>query len=151
MTTPEVERLISRLKDKDAGIRRSAAEALGKVGLDAKGAVGALARALKDDDKNVVFDAAFALGRIGGASVPALIDTLKESDKSVRRRAIEALRMIGHEAVAALKEVDPHDAKKIMELQNMIRWADAFPDFIRDMVQIGRNAEEQIKLGDINE
>ena len=49
MTTPEVERLISRLKDKDAGIRRSAAEALGKVGLDAKGAVGALARALKDD------------------------------------------------------------------------------------------------------
>ena len=67
--------------------------------------------------------------------------------KAVVRRA----QLIGHEAVAAIKEVDPHDAKKIMELQNMIRWADAFPDFIRDMVQIGRNAEEQIKLGDINE
>jgi HEAT repeat protein len=76
MTTPEVERLIERLSDKDPHVRRSAAEALGNLGPQAQYAVRPLAKALRDENKHVVFDAAFALGRIGTASVPELIEAL---------------------------------------------------------------------------
>lgn len=105
MTTPEIDRLIDRLKDKDPAVRRSAAEALGKLGPQAQHAAGALGRALRDEDPHVVFDAAFALGRIGAASVPVLVDSLNEKSADLRRRSLEAIRMIGHRAVDAVPAV----------------------------------------------
>jgi len=57
-----VAELIERLKDKDAGVRESAAKALGKIG---EPAVEPLIRALKDKDENVRDGAAAALGKIG--------------------------------------------------------------------------------------
>jgi HEAT repeat protein len=59
-----VEFLIERLKDRNSDVRRSVAEALGKIG-DAR-AVGSLIETLKDDDENVRESAKEALVKILG-------------------------------------------------------------------------------------
>jgi HEAT repeat protein len=80
--------------------RRSAAFALGKMGKDAKDALGELAGRLKDDDAGVREAAAFAIGEICLAasvwhkdSLPALCEKLKDEkeDPMVRRSAAYAL------------------------------------------------------------
>src|SRR5437868_14818744 len=60
----EVPRLIEQLKGKDTAERRQAADALGKLGPDAKDAVNALADAVKDKDPYVKRFAARSLGQI---------------------------------------------------------------------------------------
>lgn len=62
--------LIRTLKDKDAGVRWRAAEALGKIGAPAKSAIPALNTALKDPDKDVRDAAAEALGRLTFKTAP---------------------------------------------------------------------------------
>ena len=92
------------LKDEDATVRRSAADALGQIG---PAAVATLIEALKDEDVVVRYLAAVALGRIGPeakAAVPALIEALKDEDANVRRSAAVALGQIGPAAVATLIE-----------------------------------------------
>ena len=59
--------LITALGDADEGVRRSAAEALGRIGPAAAEAVPALITALGDADAEVRRSAAEALGRIGPA------------------------------------------------------------------------------------
>src|SRR5262245_6892014 len=74
----QVADFVRQLQSQDAGVRRSAAEALGKIGPEAKGAVPDLIAALKDQDTDVRRYAAFVLGKIGEAAkeaVPALIAT----------------------------------------------------------------------------
>jgi HEAT repeat protein len=90
-----VEFLIERLKDRNSDVRRSVAEALGKIG-DAR-AVEALIEALKDEDRGVRESVAWALGAIGDArAVDSLIKTLKDDDYFVRESAKVALfRILG--------------------------------------------------------
>ena len=113
--------LIHALKDANDYVRRIAAKALGKIGIDkaveplisalkdsdysvrkngaealveicSKKAVDALIHAFKDSDYSVRQDAAYALGKIGSEkAVDALIYALKDSDYSVRQNAVEAL------------------------------------------------------------
>ena len=69
-------------------VRRSAADALGKIGPPAAEAVPALAAALHDPDEDVRRSAADALGKIGPAAaeaVPALAAALHDPDRDVRR------------------------------------------------------------------
>jgi HEAT repeat protein len=102
--------LVEALKDKDKGVRKAAAFALGLIGQEAKPAVSALIEALKDENDSVRSYAAEALGRIGSeakTAVLALVEALKDENKNVRVRSVEALGIIGADskvAVAALTE-----------------------------------------------
>ena len=75
-------------------MRRSAASALIKFGLEAKRAVPALIAALEDKDSIVRFSVASALGAMGPAArraVSALTEALKDGDKNVRLAAAKAI------------------------------------------------------------
>lgn len=101
--------LIKRLQDPDAGVRRLAAERLGKQ--KAEAAIPAIAELLKDRDRAVRNAAAEALVEIGPKSVPALAKALSYPDEPSRLAALDALgdlapdaRMtITKETLAALK------------------------------------------------
>ena len=90
----EVDILIQRLKDKNEGVRRMAAVALGEI-KDTR-AVEPLIAALKDNDRSVRWNAAGALGKISDTrAVEPLIAALKDDDIGVRREAAGALEKIG--------------------------------------------------------
>lgn len=80
-------------------VRIAAANVLGDIGPEAKGAVPALIQAIGDDeDSGVRFAAAYALGRMGSEAkeaVPALIQALdREKVQSVRAADARALKTI---------------------------------------------------------
>jgi len=86
---PAVEPLIQALKDKDNGVRGSAAEAFGMIGdKRAKRAVEPLIQTLKDKDWYVRKASVVALGSIGDKrAVEPLIQTLKDDEEEVREAA----------------------------------------------------------------
>jgi HEAT repeat protein len=89
--------LITALKDKDAGVRASAAEALWSIGPAAKEAVPDLIVALKDRSPDVRLNSAGALGEMGAEAkdaVPALNACLKDKDENVHHAAKKALEKI---------------------------------------------------------
>src|SRR5205823_3204608 len=78
---------VAGLKEEDAGSRRAAARALGRIGPGAAAAVGPLAGALRDQDAGVRSAAALALGKIGPAAesaIPTLIGALGDKDQAAR-------------------------------------------------------------------
>ncbi len=85
------ERDIKGLIDAASGWSGSleAVKALGEIG--DKAAVPALARALRDGEGNVRWDAAEALGKIGKTAVPTLIKALKDEQWTVRMNAAKIL------------------------------------------------------------
>jgi len=101
---------IDALNDSDDGVRRDAAEALGKISSDK--AVEPLIEALKDLDNYLRMRAVEALGKIGSDKViEPLIQSLKDSDDFVRMSAVEALGKIGSDKVIepliqSLKDLD---------------------------------------------
>jgi HEAT repeat protein len=97
-----VERLSELLRDRDAGVRARAVEAVGRVGRPAAPAVPALRRALKDASADVRRQAAAALGKVGPASLPALKEALSDKDHDIRKHAALALGGMGAEARDAL-------------------------------------------------
>ena len=89
--------LIQQMRSPDKDVRRSVAEALGKIGPAAKEAVPALIEALKDPDIDVRRSVAEALGEIGPEAkgvVPALIEALKDQEAGVRSSVRMALEKI---------------------------------------------------------
>ena len=83
-------RLSELLADQDPDMRRTAAEALGKIGRDSS--MTALIAALQDGEARVRAAAALALGRIGQAeSAPALVRSLADPAEMVRVAAAMAL------------------------------------------------------------
>lgn len=135
----ETSRLIRVLKDKDEIARRGAAQDLGKLGSDAKGAAAALAEAVaKDRDAFVRRFAAQSLGLIGPQAakdaVPALSKAIKtDTHKEVIQASIEALGHMGSAAVPALR-----DAVKSSELTVQFQAAKA-------LGQIGPDAKDAVK------
>jgi HEAT repeat protein len=89
--------LAGALLSADFGIRREAAEGLGKFGARARDAVPALCAALKDPNNIIRRLAADSLGRIGqdagDAAVP-LTEALEDKDERVREAARRALDKI---------------------------------------------------------
>ena len=87
-------------RDPDAGIRRRAILAVGRVGMAA--GVPIASAALSDAEENVRSTAAFALGLLADAEgVPALVAALKDTSPIVRGRAAEGLGLIGTAAASA--------------------------------------------------
>ncbi len=82
--------------------REEAVRSLGIIGPEARGAVPALAQALRDPNHQVCYDAANAMARIGKDSVPALVEALGIADPHRRHSIIHALAQIGPEAEAAV-------------------------------------------------
>lgn len=86
--------------DKSAGVREAAAKALGRMEKEAKGAVGALAGALKDSSPAARAAAADALLGLGAAAREALPDLRqvlqdKGADIRTREKCARALGLIG--------------------------------------------------------
>jgi HEAT repeat protein len=102
----EVQELIDKLKSSDSDVRRDAAQALGKMGPQAKEAVPALVAALQDKNLFVRRYSAHTLGKIGSdaakQAVPALTKTLDDKRKEVAEAAAEALGQMGTSAVKPL-------------------------------------------------
>jgi len=89
-TIPE---LVKALNHEDSDVRKSAAEALGKIGSDAT--IPGLVKALNDENSFIAKIAAEALGRIGSDSaIPELVKALNHEDSDVRKSAAEALGKI---------------------------------------------------------
>jgi hypothetical protein len=102
VTVPELRHL---LKDRYAIIRAAAANALGKIGPDARDAVPVLHELLKDSDSLLRRFAAEALGNIGPDAeevVPDLIAALVDKEHELYLVAVVALRKIGKAAVPYL-------------------------------------------------
>lgn len=97
--TPEkvLPRLFQVLKDPDPGLRRTAAQALGKIA--SPQAAPALVEALRDPDATVRQQAAWALGRLDPESLgqerSPLAPLLFDPDPTVREAAAEALGQTG--------------------------------------------------------
>jgi HEAT repeat protein len=83
-------RLVELLTDPDPDMRRTAAEALGKIGRQSSKA--GLVSALHDREARVRAAAALSLGRLGDReSGPALVESLSDPAEVVRRAAALAL------------------------------------------------------------
>ena len=83
----DVGELIKALGNNDEGMRRGAAEALGKLGDPI--AVDPLITVLRDEDSGVRRNAAEALGEIGDARASeALIKALRDEYEMVRRKVL---------------------------------------------------------------
>ena len=95
---------VKLLKSEDSGVRRCAADALGRWGYQ-ESAAPALMKLLEDEDSGVRRCAAEALGRWGyqESAAPALMKLLEDEDSGVRCCAAEALGRWEHqESVPAL-------------------------------------------------
>jgi HEAT repeat protein len=86
------------LADPDTRVRSEAVNGLGRLGLPARPAAGALAQRLRDEDPGVRARAARALGRLGRlppAVVAALAAARSDPDGTVRDEAEKALGKVG--------------------------------------------------------
>jgi HEAT repeat protein len=86
--------VLEALRDADADVRRSAAEALGGLKADTPAVVSGLLEALRDADADVRRSAAEALGELKAgtpAVVSGLLEALRDTDADVRRSAARAL------------------------------------------------------------
>ncbi len=89
--------LVTAMGDPDARVRRRAAKAIGRVGMDA--GVPLLVSALGDAEAGVRADAAFGLGVMRATTATdALIGALGDASLEVRARAADALGLIGEPA-----------------------------------------------------
>jgi HEAT repeat protein len=103
---PALPVLAEALKDTHAGTRAAAAEALRRLGKDAREAVPELQQALKDKSAEPLTraQAALALGRVGAPDALAAVPVLKEvladpkAPSDVRKAAAEALGELGKDA-----------------------------------------------------
>ena len=94
--------LIQQLSSNDFHTRQHAAWQLGNLGLAARDAVPALAKALHDPFPDVRSSAGKALGQIGPPAVGELVKALKDRDAGVRTRAAQALGQAGPDAKEAV-------------------------------------------------
>jgi HEAT repeat protein len=82
--------------------REAAARSLGVIGPPAKDAAPALARALRETEGRLRWDAAETLARIGSNSVPSLVRALRGSNESARHGAAYAAGFLGPQAKDAV-------------------------------------------------
>ena len=92
---PALAGLVEALRDENKAVRRAAAKAIGKIGINTENAVRGLSTALLDIDNGVRRFAAEALGRLGNERiVPELVEVLDDRDPKARIAAFRALAKI---------------------------------------------------------
>src|SRR5262249_47221669 len=103
---PAIPALVELLKDADSDIRIAAADALAHSGSDARGALPALDKAMKDPEQLVREHTAFALAVVVNRDdqflLPNLINGLQDQDPEVRRQVAMALGRFGPAGKSAL-------------------------------------------------
>ena len=109
-------------------VRVSAVEALGDIGPDARAALPALIRTLRECEDEDLRDAVVrTLGSIGPATdevIPALIEAAKSTDEDVRNSAVDALGYIGPRAGEAVPTLTEMLRKSVdTDLRNSIQTA----------------------------
>ena len=130
-------------KDRDVLVRRGTAEALGNIGGDPKTTIQALARALKDEDEEVINHASTSLSKYGKDAVPTLRAALKEKDNKVRQHAAEAISRIGPDAKEATGDLlKAYEA----EAPNMRRGNVVKATYVIALGNIGPDAKEAIPV-----
>ncbi len=141
--------LAEALNDEDPIVDSLAAQALGKIGPNAKAAVPALLEGLYDEDKDPIVGscAAEALGKIGPHAVPALVEALNNEHEDVRSLAAKALGKIGPDAkatVPALLEALNDEDEDVRSLA-----AEALgkigPDAVPALVEALNNEHEDVR------
>jgi len=112
ITNPDVRKLVQTLSGSDEWRqRRQAAEAIGRMGIEAKAAIPSLIESLEDQQWHVRKAAAIALTGMGAEAKPAvhpLIAALDDEEWHVRKPAALALGAIGPDAgqaIPALREL----------------------------------------------
>lgn len=97
------------LNDEDPEVRWRAADAVGKLGADARGAAPALRQLLRDDNSNVRMHAVEALWettRDARQVVPTLVEGLQSEDRQIRIRSFRQLANLGVEAQLAIEALE---------------------------------------------
>ncbi|HKA07016.1 MAG TPA: HEAT repeat domain-containing protein [Gemmataceae bacterium] len=140
--------------DQVAAVRAAIAEALGRVGDEARGAILRLIPMLKDEDAGVRLAAAFALGRIGpeaATAVPDLAQTLAtDTDALVRKEAARAFALLGYDAkagipalVKALREDKSEEVRQQTALALGKMRGEDLSEFAPAMVEVIKNDKDK--------
>jgi len=111
--------LIAALSDAHPNVRRLSAEALGKIGPNAREAIPLLTAALRDDNPQIRQSLAEALGKIGRGSespISGLTIALDDGVVNVRRSAVQALAKVGPQAVPVLTKALEDDDVDVRQL-----------------------------------
>jgi HEAT repeat protein/outer membrane protein assembly factor BamB len=119
---PAIPLLVDLLRHEEVSIRRRAISELIDLVPHIETIQPALRRALRDEDRTVVGDAARALGALGtraSPSVAALVSSLSHEDPYVRVYAAEALASVGPGAASATKAL----ADALGDPVPGVRWA----------------------------
>jgi HEAT repeat protein len=126
---PDVERLLSELKQDDAIKQDKAARALASAGAEA---VPGLTEAVQSKKEGVVGRAARALGQIGAPAkkaVPALIERLKTNKGKSRDDA---------EVIEALMKIAPRSTEALSAFRVIVREPPANPSRVHAVVALGK-------------
>jgi len=115
---PVAPTLVAALGHADADTRRAAAQAMGRVGLDA---VPLLQNAIATAEEQTKIQAVEALGWIGPPAVTALIEALGHANALVRRHAARALGRLG----PAAKVAEPALVRAVSDSDSGVREAAA--------------------------
>jgi HEAT repeat protein len=125
------------LKSPEPAVRRDTAEALGKMGADAKEAAGDLALLLKDDNPQVRATSAAALSGMGKeaqAAIPALLAAMRQEKRfEVQKYLFQALSLVGSRDL-------PGFLKAVREVDKQGQWAIAY-----HLGQFGPNPGDAVK------
>jgi HEAT repeat protein len=107
-----VEILVDALGDDNPDVRKSAAQALNRIG---ENAIPLLIRALGNISKDVRASAVWALSKMGDIVIKPLIEVLSSEVKDVRASAVWALSKVGNTAINSLIEKMNDPEKNIRE------------------------------------
>jgi len=107
-----VEILVDALGDDNSDVRKSAAQALNRIG---QPAIPLLIRALGNISKDVRASAVWSLSKMGAMVVDPLIEALHSEVKDVRASAVWALSKVGQHSADALIGLIEHEEKNVRE------------------------------------
>jgi HEAT repeat protein len=147
LTKPDPASLGSNFLDE----RRRTAFAAGFWSLDPDVWVEPLIRSLRDPDRQVAFDSAFALGELGplaNRAIVPLIDVLTSNDLTLREAACYAIAKIGPQAIdVLLKQVgDPDASIAIAAAKSLGLMGNASRRTVPSLIDIGKRRFEEIEV-----
>src|SRR5205823_4908824 len=119
-------------------VRRFAVKALGNLGEEAKGSIGALKTIIDTDEhEDVIVVAIDALGKMGPSAVP-LLCKIAEDEKQKKERRQEVIAMIANMKVADVAAQAVPMLKKLLKDKD----ADIKTEAIQDLARYGAEAKD---------